>query len=91
MRSIISKYAQRVGITCSVGLNVIVFGGPSNQTFSARNHIWQKEGKPNIVFLIDSTFYVFTGYDNHCMDSWVYWYIRKHRMNCKELDYYDWD
>jgi hypothetical protein len=70
----LTKYAERVGIALSVLLNVVL-GGYSNQTFSARNYGWKREGKPNLVWLIDTIFW----FDpDHCMDSWTYWYVRKH-------------
>lgn len=46
-------YFARIGIALSVLLNVIL-GGPSNQTFSARNYGWQRAGRHNLVFLIDA-------------------------------------
>lgn len=67
------KYIVRVGIALSVLLNVIL-GGPSNQTFSARNWGWKRNKKPNIVWLIDKFFFL---EDHHCMTSWVYWRLRK--------------
>lgn len=67
------KYLERVGIALSVLLNVIL-GGPSNQTFSARNYGWRKRGKPNLIWLID--FLIFWDKD-HCLHSWLYWYTGK--------------
>lgn len=46
------KYISRIGIALSVLLNVTL-GGPSNQTFSARNWGWKKEGRKNFVWIID--------------------------------------
>lgn len=67
------KYLERVGIALSVLLNVLL-GGYSNQTFSARNYGWKRDGKPNLVWLIDSIFW----FDpNHCLDAWSYWIVRK--------------
>ncbi len=67
------KYIERVGIALSVLLNVLL-GGYSNQTFSARNYGWKREGKPNLVWLIDTIFW----FDpNHCLDAWTYWIVRK--------------
>lgn len=67
------KYIERVGIALSVLLNVLL-GGYSNQTFSARNYGWKREGKPNLVWLIDILFW----FDpNHCLDAWSYWIVRK--------------
>lgn len=69
------KYFERVGIALSVLLNVIL-GGYSNQTFSARNYAWKKENRLNLVRIIDGLFW----FDfQHCMQCWVYWYIRKDR------------
>ena len=73
--TLLSKYLQRVGIAISVLFNVIL-GGYSNQSFSARNYAWKRANKPNLVWLIDSIFW----FDqNHCMNSWLYWYTRKNR------------
>jgi len=67
------KYIERVGIALSVLFNVLL-GGYSNQTFSARNYGWKREGKPNLVWLIDTIFW----FDpNHCLDAWTYWIVRK--------------
>jgi len=63
------RYIRRVLIATSILVNVIL-GGPSNQTFSARNHGWKKINKYNLVWLID--FLVFWDND-HCMMSWLYW------------------
>ena len=67
------KYLERVGIALSVLLNVLL-GGYSNQTFSARNYGWKRDGKPNLVWLIDAIFWLDP---NHCLDSWSYWIVRK--------------
>jgi len=64
-------YLERVGIATSVLLNVIL-GGPSNQTFSARNWQWKKQGRVNGVALID----YLLGKD-HCSECWVYWKVRE--------------
>jgi hypothetical protein len=69
----IFKYIERIGIALSVLLNVLL-GGYSNQTFSARNYGWKREGKPNLVWLID---FIFWFDEKHCMEAWTYWYIRK--------------
>jgi hypothetical protein len=67
------KYLQRVGIAVSVLFNVIT-GGHSNQSFSARNYAWKRDGKPNLVWLIDTIFW----FDpDHCAQAWSYWVIRK--------------
>ena len=69
----ILNIVKRIGIALSVLLNVLL-GGHSNQTFSARNYGWKREGKPNLVWLIDTIFW----FDlNHCLDAWTYWIVRK--------------
>lgn len=69
----IKKYFQRIFIALSVLFNVIL-GGYSNQSFSARNYAWKREGKLNIVWLIDSVFW----FDpDHCLHAWSYWILRK--------------
>ena len=67
------KYIKRVGIAASVLLNVILLGS-SGQTFSARNYLWKKQGRLNIVWLIDHLIF----WDNdHCFYSYVYWFTGK--------------
>jgi hypothetical protein len=71
-------YIKRIGISISVLFNVLL-GGESNQTFSARNYGWKKEGKLNLVWLINFIArYVFNDSD-HCLNSWVYWHTRKNK------------
>lgn len=65
------RYLTRLLVSLSVLLNVIL-GGHTNQTFSARNWHWKKQGKLNLVTLIDLVF----GKD-HCAECWVYWQVRK--------------
>jgi len=67
----LGSYLRRVLTALSVLLNVLL-GGSNNQTFSARNHQWQKDGKPNIVYLIDKLLG-----EGHCVECWVYWKVRK--------------
>ena len=67
------KYLTRVGVATSVLLNVLI-GGASNQTFSARNFQWKREGKFNIVWLID----YLLGKD-HCSICWAYWKVRERK------------
>lgn len=67
----ITLYLSRVGTSLSVLINVLL-GGDNNQTFSARNYQWRKDGKPNGVFIID----LLLG-KGHCMECWVYWKVRK--------------
>ena len=64
-------YFYRVGIALSVLLNVAL-GGYSNQTFSARNWAWKREGRFNLVWLIDAL----TSKD-HCLMCWSFWVVRK--------------
>ena len=64
-------YLKRILTALSVLINVIL-GGQNNQTFSARNHQWQKEGKPNIVYFID----MLIG-KGHCLEAWAYWKVRR--------------
>ena len=75
------SYLYKVGIASSVLLNVILLG-QSNQTFSARNYGWKRDGKPNAVWLIDRL-----SRDEHCRMSWVYWITAKRKINSG----YDWD
>lgn len=73
MQDIVVRYFSRVGTALSVLLNVLL-GGSSNQTLSARNYARKKEGKPNLVWLIDRLFF---WEKDHCMISWLYWFLRK--------------
>jgi len=70
------EYLKRVGIALSVLFNVLL-GGYSNQSFSARNYAWKKQGKRNLVSVIDFVFKKVFKDDNHCLSAWVYWYTRK--------------
>ncbi len=72
MQSVV-RYIQRVGIAFSILFNTLT-GGPSNQTFSARNYAWKRQGKPNLVYIIDKMWYYSP---NHCMESWIYWRVRR--------------
>lgn len=72
MEKIIS-YFRRIGVALSVLFNVIL-GGASNQTFSARNYEWKRNGKPNLVWLLDKIFFKD---EDHSMHSWSYWVLRK--------------
>ena len=69
--SSIARYFVRIFLALSVLLNVVI-GGPSNQTFSARNWEWKRKGKANLVWLIDALLA-----KDHCSDSWAYWVIRR--------------
>lgn len=68
---VIRSYLKRILIALSVLLNVVL-GGGNNQTFSARNWEWQKNNKPNIVWLIDMVIG-----KGHCLECWVYWKTRR--------------
>ena len=71
-----TQYLHRVGIALSVLLNVLL-GGHSNQTFSARNYEWQRQGKWNIVAFIDAAFWWLLKDADHCATSWAYWVARR--------------
>lgn len=80
------KYIERVGIAISVLLNVLT-GGPSNQSFSARNWQWKRDGRYNLVYIIDIFWY---SKPNHCMEAWVWWYTRRdvrHELTEKILEH----
>ena len=64
-------YLVRILIALSVVLNVIL-GGRLNQTFSARNWEWKRNGKTNVVRLLDALLG-----DGHCSRSWAYWKVRR--------------
>ncbi len=64
------KYLTRTGVAMSVLFNVLT-GGASNQTFSARNWQWKKDGKFNLVWIIDKILG-----KGHCTECWVYWKVR---------------
>lgn len=92
---LILKYLERIGIALSILLNVIV-GGPSNQTFSARNYKWKMDGRLNLVWFIDALMFMDR---DHCFHSWIYYKttrdLRKSLKRNKNLDninkavYYD--
>jgi hypothetical protein len=65
------SYLKKIMIATSVLMNVIL-GGKLNQTFSARNWEWKRNGKPNISWLIDKIL----GKD-HCSRCWSYWKTRR--------------
>lgn len=76
MSTALIHYLLRNGAALSVLINTLT-GGPSNQSFSARNWQWKRDGKFNIVWLIDGC----TGWieEDHCMNRWVYWmHLNKH-------------
>lgn len=65
------NYFNRVFISFSILLNAL-FGGRTNQTFSARNWDRKRKGKVNLVWLIDAIFF---HEKNHCQESWIKWAI----------------
>ena len=64
-------YLYRVGIALSILINVIL-GGKNNQTFSARNHQRLREGKGNLVWMIDKLLR-----KGHCQMCWVNWMLTR--------------
>lgn len=75
LKDYLIRYLVRVGTVLSIAFNVIVLFGPSNQTTSARNWQWKREGKFNLVRLIDRVLG-----KEHCLESWVYWVTYLARM-----------
>jgi hypothetical protein len=73
MIGVVYPYLKRIGLALSILLNVLL-GGKNNQSFSARNYVWQKRGRHNLVWLID----LFLGYE-HCQTAWVYYQLRTRR------------
>ena len=67
---VISRYLKRVLISLSITANVIL-GGRSNQTFSARNHQWKRDKRPNLSKSIDSLLG-----KGHCLECWINWRVR---------------
>lgn len=68
------QYFKNVGIGISILLNAVTGGNPY-QTFCARSYENKKQGKFNLVNILD----YFLG-DGHCMNDWVYWQIHKVRI-----------
>ena len=66
----VKNYVLRNGAALSILLNTLT-GGPSNQTFSARNWEWKRNKRPNLVWLIDHLASMIE--EDHCMCRWVYW------------------
>lgn len=65
------KYLNRIVIAFSILINCLL-GGRNNQTFSARNWQRKRDGKLNLVWLIDIIFFA---QQDHCQDSWIKWTI----------------
>jgi len=65
------SYLVRILIALSVLTNVVL-GGRLNQTFSARNWEWKRNGKTNLVRLLDALLG-----DGHCSRAWAYWKVRR--------------
>lgn len=66
----LGSYLRRIAIALSVLTNVVL-GGSLNQTLSARQWEWKRQGRPNLVWFIDSLLG-----KNHCMMCWSYWKTR---------------
>jgi hypothetical protein len=62
---------ERVLTALSLLLNVLL-GGDVSQTFAARNWQRKKDGKINMVSIIDALF----GRD-YCAKQWAFWKVRK--------------
>ena len=78
----VKSYVVRVFIAMSILFNVIT-GGPSNQTFSARNYEWRRRKKRSLTGIIDT----FLWFDSdHCKRSWTYWYVRKDVAHQRKID-----
>ena len=65
------KYLNRVCITFSIMINVL-FGGSMNQTLSATQYQRKRDGKVNLVWIIDTIFFLEAG---HCQNAWIKWQI----------------
>lgn len=64
-------YLNRILLAFSILINTLL-GGSTNQSFSARNWHWKKNGYWNLVWLIDKIFF----YEmNHCQESYIKWVI----------------
>ena len=76
----IGLYLLRVGLACSVLINVIL-RGESNQTTSAR--LWELYRTHNIKaytlvdFIAEKTF----GDELHCLKAWINWRLIKHTLH----------
>jgi hypothetical protein len=70
------KYFNRVTVAFSILINTLL-GGGSNQTFSARNYQRKRDGKLNLVTLIDKFFW---WENDHCFESWIKWTIINHSI-----------
>lgn len=71
------KYFNRVFISISILINTIL-GGRNNQTFSARNWERKRNGKLNLVFLID---FLWVWEKHHCLEAWTKWTIINYAIN----------
>jgi hypothetical protein len=65
------KYVNRVLLATSILINTLC-GGSTNQTFSARNWARHKQGKMNLVWIIDRIFWF---EPDHCQEAWIKWTI----------------
>jgi hypothetical protein len=74
------NYLSVIGCSLSILANAIL-GGQYNQTFSARNWEWKRQGRFNLVVIIDALHY---HEPDHCMMSYIRWlHIQEglHRIN----------
>jgi hypothetical protein len=69
MQGTLVKYLYINAISISILINTLT-GGKAHQTFSARNWQNRRDGKLNLVWLID--FLVRRDRD-HCLQCWVRW------------------
>lgn len=77
-------YLTRVGLALSVLINVLL-GGPSNQTFSARNWARKREGKYHVVYFIDAIFVVSAHVINKLLTVFgIYVNVENAKNHCME-------
>ena len=81
------KYINRVLIQFSILINVLL-GGKLNQTVSATQWQRKRDGKLNLVWLIDRIFFRDI---EHCMEAWVKWQIIHTAINKNTNVYKDAD
>lgn len=74
------NYFKRVTIAFSIFLNVL-FGGKSNQSFSAAQHQRRRDKKWNLCPIIDRIFFWEL---EHCLEAWVKW-----KLIHRSLNHYD--
>ena len=79
----INLYLFRIFTMLSCVLNTIL-GGKAYQSFSVRNWEWKRQGRFNMVSIID---YILG--DGHCMNSWVTWRIARDNVKKLQKEYKD--